>query len=68
MDTPHTIMNDRMRRWDKLGARLVEKVFDRNIWVCLCSLKKLFFEILGLETKVNFMTKLYIQCWGTVLF
>ena len=44
MDTPHTIMKDRMRRWDKLGVRLVEKVYDRNIWVCLSSLKKFFLK------------------------
>ena len=44
MKKTHTIMKDRMRRWEKLGARLVEKVFDRNIWVCLSSLKKLFLK------------------------
>ena len=34
MDKPHTIMKDRMRRWDKMDVMLVEKVFVDNIWVC----------------------------------
>ena len=37
-------MNDRMRRCDKLGGRLVEKVYVGNIWVLLGWLKKLFLK------------------------
>ena len=63
----HTILKDRMRWKEKLSVKLVEKVFDRNIWVLLISLKKFFLKF-WVSNESELYDEVAYPTLGTVMF